>query len=447
MAGNPIIFVGPSLCGPDPIEGRGFERRPPAAQGDVYRAALEKPRAIGIIDGYFHGAPSVWHKEILWTMSQGIHVFGAASMGALRAAELRPFGMRGVGRVFEAYRDGALSDDDEVALIHGPPDLGYPSLSEPMVNIRATLDRAVSESIITSDARTDLLTIAKSQFYQSRSWETVLAEAEREAVQPQAVAVLRAWLPTGAIDQKREDALALIDEIGRFLATDPPPMQPEFAFEYTEMWANAPWLDRGAGASATSHNGDTESNVLDELRLMGPHYFDVRDRALLLVLADGDAAAPDAPLRKQVLMEVDAFRRAHGLMRQESLAAWLESAGIDMAQFERMMADKAQTRKAALLNAERLQPRIVDQLRLSGDYQRLATRGQDKRNRLNGRKLSKAPRHVLLERHFERLQCSVPGDIDSYSVDLGLPDSDALLRLLQKEENYLDIVEGSGKAE
>ena len=71
--------------------------------------------AIGIIDGYFENIPSVWHKEILWAMSQGIHVFGSASMGALRAAELAPFGMEGVGAIFEAYRDGWLEDDDEVA--------------------------------------------------------------------------------------------------------------------------------------------------------------------------------------------------------------------------------------------------------------------------------------------------------------------------------------------
>ena len=39
-------------------------------------------------------------------MSEGVPVFGAASMGALRAAELHEFGMRGIGRIFEAFRDG-----------------------------------------------------------------------------------------------------------------------------------------------------------------------------------------------------------------------------------------------------------------------------------------------------------------------------------------------------
>ena len=70
--------------------------------------------------------PTVWHKEILWAMAQGIHVFGAASIGALRAAELDAFGMRGIGRIYEAFRDGVLEDDDEVAVLHGPEELGYP---------------------------------------------------------------------------------------------------------------------------------------------------------------------------------------------------------------------------------------------------------------------------------------------------------------------------------
>ena len=60
-----IVFVGPTLR-PEEIAGAGdFVCLPPVAQGDVYRAARSRPRAIGIIDGYFSGAPAVWHKEIL----------------------------------------------------------------------------------------------------------------------------------------------------------------------------------------------------------------------------------------------------------------------------------------------------------------------------------------------------------------------------------------------
>jgi hypothetical protein len=54
-------------------------------------------------------------------MEQGVHVFGAASMGALRAAEMHSLGMVGIGTIFQWYRDGKIVADDEVAVRHGPP--------------------------------------------------------------------------------------------------------------------------------------------------------------------------------------------------------------------------------------------------------------------------------------------------------------------------------------
>ena len=74
----------------------------------------------------------MWHREILYAMSEGIHVFGASSMGALRAAELHGLGMRGIGTVFEAYRQNVFAPypppferDEEVAVMHGPPETGF----------------------------------------------------------------------------------------------------------------------------------------------------------------------------------------------------------------------------------------------------------------------------------------------------------------------------------
>ena len=116
---------------------------PPVRQGDIYHITRKKPLAIAVIDGYFQGVPAVWHKEILWAMARGIPVFGAASMGARRAAELAAFGMVGVGEVFSAYHSGELADDDEVAVVHGPSALGYRARTEAMVNIRATLIRSL----------------------------------------------------------------------------------------------------------------------------------------------------------------------------------------------------------------------------------------------------------------------------------------------------------------
>ncbi len=209
-----IVFAGPSLCDAEVSQGSDIEIRPPVRQGDVYLATLEKPDAIGIIDGYFDGMPSVWHKEILWAMSQGIAVLGASSMGALRAAELDTFGMIGVGAIYADYRDGTLEDDDEVALTHGPAELGFAPLSVAMVNVRATLRGAVLANILFPSEADVVAHRAKSIFFKDRSWKSILDGPESAQSN---LENLKAWIASNEVDQKRIDARLLLDRICELL--------------------------------------------------------------------------------------------------------------------------------------------------------------------------------------------------------------------------------------
>jgi hypothetical protein len=118
------VFLGPTLAEKDARAELDAVYLPPVAAGDVYRLWRRRPRAIGIVDGSFDRIPAVWHKEIMWIMERGVHVFGGAGLGALRAAELDSFGMRGVGRVYQAFSDGTLGRDDEVAVRHSTADDG-----------------------------------------------------------------------------------------------------------------------------------------------------------------------------------------------------------------------------------------------------------------------------------------------------------------------------------
>lgn len=228
-----VIFIGPTLRIEQAERHLAATYRPPAAQGDILAAAKQQPTAIGIIDGYFHHVPSVRHKEVLVALESGIHIFGSASMGALRAAELHSFGMRGVGRIFADFADGSLIADDEVAVTHGPAELGYPVLSEPLVNVRATLDRAVAEEIISDETQHAILKCAAEIFFPKRTFETILAATAALGVAKREIAAFQVWLADGYVDQKALDAAQMLQEMARFLETEPAPFKVPYYVEPT----------------------------------------------------------------------------------------------------------------------------------------------------------------------------------------------------------------------
>ena len=233
-----FVFAGPTLSAEQARTelDAGTTYLPPAAQGDVYLAALEKPAAIGIIDGYFERIQSVSHKEVLFAMSEGIHVFGAASIGALRAAELATFGMEGVGAVYEAFARGELEDDDEVAVSHAAAEDGYRVVSEAMVNIRATLDAARRRGVLGETTCQALVQLAKARFYPERSFRQLLLDGAREGLAPAELDALQAFLPAGRVDQKRQDALALLRTLSERLAAGLEPKRVLYHFAHTDAW-------------------------------------------------------------------------------------------------------------------------------------------------------------------------------------------------------------------
>ncbi|MFD0530494.1 TfuA-like protein [Kitasatospora arboriphila] len=166
------VFLGPSL----PVEQAravlDAQYHPPVSCGDVTELVLDRepPKAIVLVDGLFEQVPTVWHKEILFALERGVRVFGAASMGALRAAELAAFGMEGVGGIYERFASGEYQDDDEVTIVHAPAEDGYVPLSEAMANLRAGLAAALAAGAVTAATHDLLVDAAKRRFYPDRSW-------------------------------------------------------------------------------------------------------------------------------------------------------------------------------------------------------------------------------------------------------------------------------------
>jgi len=225
---RPILFIGPTL--PAEAIGPGIELRPPAECGDLAALLADPPPVVGLIDGRFECAPTVWHKEILDLIAAGVTVIGGASLGAIRAAELAPFGMIGVGAIFEAYRDGSLSRDDAVMISHAPAELGYRPLTLALVDAEAALEAVEMPAPV----RRHLQRIVRTADFRDRSWSQSLAiYAERTgAPAPVDLALLEA-----ASDRKRKDAIALVESL-RTATLGKPRARPPITAHYAMLLAS-----------------------------------------------------------------------------------------------------------------------------------------------------------------------------------------------------------------
>jgi hypothetical protein len=213
--GDLVVFLGPSLPAAEARSLAPCAVLPPARQGDVRRALRRRPRAIALVDGLFEQVPSVWHREILEALGAGVAVYGGASMGALRAAELAPFGMIGVGTIARWYREG-LDDDSAVALLHAGPEDGWRPLSVPLVNVRGAAERARAAGALRPREARALVEAAGRIFYQDRTWPRVLAGLGRRW-SPEARARWARFAARGLPDLKAEDARATVRAAARHL--------------------------------------------------------------------------------------------------------------------------------------------------------------------------------------------------------------------------------------
>lgn len=398
-----IVFIGPSMPAGAALP-EGVETRPPAKTGDLYRACAEDVALIALVDGRFGDCRAVLHDEILHALDRGIHVWGAASLGALRAVECLPFGMRGIGRIFELYRDGAIEDDHEVALVHGPAALGSPPVSVPLVNVRLTLADGVAAGTIGAGDAAAILEAAAGIHYADLTWAGLAARLDDRRAR-----CLDAVLAGGTRDHKREDAALLLREIGAAAAAGLGPL-PTFGFRETTFWAE----NRRAFRAPGSDHDAREQAVLDELRLDPRRYGALAERAGRRCLDDG---APTMP---------------HGTAPGTAPGTARAPSPDDRHWMERDM---------------------LDELMATDDYHALAHRAAAKERALAGGDAALSPPRAIDRElpglldwfcHARRVACDLD-DADEIAASLGLADRRALHRLLDRERRFAgqDLLAGA----
>lgn len=208
---KPVVFLGPSL--PKSEAGRILDAdlRPPVKRGDL-PALDDDVCVIGIIDGVFMGEAAVGHREIIDKLKSGVKIYGASSMGALRAAELKDFGMVGVGTIFDRYSKGEIEGDDEVALIFNPETLE--PLSEPLVNMRLNLENAMKNGLLGEPEAVRIISCLKALYFPKRTFKMLRDCIERNLAHEKQRNFSDIF-EHGYVDHKKEDAIELLTTIAK----------------------------------------------------------------------------------------------------------------------------------------------------------------------------------------------------------------------------------------
>jgi len=340
-----IIYLGPSLPIQEAQKIIDATFLPPAELGDITGIVSQfKPKVIALIDGVFLTKPSVWHKEVLFALSQGIHVYGASSMGAIRASELSQFGMGGVGKIYQKFASGEFLDDDEVALIHECYDGEFRPLTEPMVNVRETLLQAKLDGIIDDSQLEKLLKLAKEIYFVERTRSAIFTKAVEEGIISNTLEIQN-YFKDHYVDIKRQDTIELLNLL-KDLPSDLEPFQCDFELSSTRL------LQTLMVREASLTKGDTKITKGEVLNYHALHdsdfgniNFSAINRGLAMILA----AFLDVKVTpEQIAEESRRFQLKHNLLKQQAFEQWLQDNHINREMFEKLMYQRAVCRKMHL---------------------------------------------------------------------------------------------------
>ena len=178
---KPIIFLGPSLSHEKARKIFQADFRGPAKKGDLLRASgdIDDSTIVCLVDALFlQDYPPSPIEVYQLMLNKNIKLYGAASLGALRAVELEKFGMIGMGKIFELYKKGKLTADDEVAVtfVEGEHQLQ----SEAMIDIRFNLFLAHRTGIINEITKKTIAKVAKNIYFPYRNYTDILDQTEKQ---------------------------------------------------------------------------------------------------------------------------------------------------------------------------------------------------------------------------------------------------------------------------
>jgi hypothetical protein len=441
-----LVYLGPSLPWTKAREILpGATYRPPARQGDIVTDVVNlSPERIILIDGEFRNNLSVWHKEIVYALQYpGVQaVYGAASMGALRAAELDFLGMVGIGKIYEWYRDEVTEDDSEVALSYavrdGPDGPLFYLNSIPLVDIRAGVEHYENQfpnEPVAIQAR-EFLDTVRAVFYMERT--------------PQLCEKLWAGafgVSFPRIEQKAIDASHALADFAAY----PPKPQIKPAPENLSIFFQALYdRDRRISVNGTEI---PQQHIDAHVILHNPEWericWDAANQELALLLCNFFSVTISV---EDIEHESARFQNKSEIRSPEDFTNFLANNGWSRSEYDRLMIQNARIRKlqhhlTVTKGYRRNTQSIIDYLRTHQAFDYWAIQAAAAENKLHAKgvedwlsiNLETPPVRQLLD-HFEKEGLELTSTPEEYLLETGFSNMTELSVAVQraaaaKEEN------------
>ncbi len=417
---------------------------PPAKQGDIVSHVVSlSPTRILLIDSEFRQNLSPWHKEIVYALQYpGVKtIYGAASMGALRAAELDYLGMIGIGQIYQWYRDGVTEDDSEVALSYAVRDsldgpIYFPS-SVPLVDVRAGVEHYEREfpgEPVTVDAR-EFLENARKIFYMERTSQQleILWDARHGVSFPR-------------IEQKRIDAVHALND---FASYEPEVVQQPNPDHLSSFFQALYDRDRRISVNGIEI---PQQHIDSYVLLRNPEWericWDASNQELALLLCDLLSVTVSI---EDIGRESNRFQQKSEIKTEADFHAFLENNGFSVHEYDRLMIQNARIRKLqhhmTVSKGYRRNTRaIIDYLRTHQGFDYWAIEAAREEEKLKARGVDdwltinlETPTVRMLADHFEREGLELKSTTEEYLLDTGFSNLTelgvALQRIAAGEEN------------
>lgn len=431
-----LIYAGPSLD-----YGTIAEQLPdcevivkgPVRHGDFSTDLLEcEPSHVLIIEGLFHQNLSVWHKEIVWALQMpGIKgIYGAASMGALRAADLAPYGMIGCGRIFRWFYEGITFKEADVASAYGlrtDANVISSALTVPMVNVYGALLKALEDGVIDEGT---------AEYFVRQERAVHWTQRTLRHMDPNLAKLIEQH------DQKKIDALELLCT---FRKLEPEPGATKLGIEALSGLFTAQFeRDRSVNVGGRPVKlQDLDAFVMLHDQEYDQHSANADYRILALMLADIYRITLSYT---ELDTEWQRFNVRMNLRSLEEHNQWLKDNHVNARELVRILSDEVRLRKLRRALMVRSGPRrhtqrLLDYLKLNRNYtywanaaaaheELIAQKGGEESLELGG----ETNVAILLNQHARKAGLTIPTSLGEYVREAGFGTVRELMVALSRDK-------------